>query len=63
MNASWIGTSNADNNGGQPDDFRSGAVFITSTCPGGPFTGTARLKPAGVWVRERIRTPDNFPTS
>jgi endoglucanase len=44
------------------DDFRSGAVFTTGTCPGGPFTGTTRLKPAGVWVRDRIRTPDNFPT-
>ena len=44
------------------DDFRSGAVFTTGTCPGGPFAGTARLKPAGVWVRDRIRTPDNFPT-
>jgi endoglucanase len=45
------------------DDFRSGAAFTTSTCPGGPFTGTSRLKPAGVWVRDRIRTPDSFPTS
>lgn len=44
------------------DDFRSGAVFTTGTCPGGPFAGTSRLKAAGVWVRDRIRTPDNFPT-
>jgi endoglucanase len=41
------------------DDFRSGAVFTTGTCAaGGPYAGTARLKPAGVWVRDRIRTPD-----
>jgi endoglucanase len=46
------------------DDFRSGAVFTTGTCPGGPFTGTTRLKAAGVWVRDHIRNPpDNFPTS
>ncbi|MEU9888524.1 cellulase family glycosylhydrolase [Sphaerisporangium sp. NPDC051011] len=45
------------------DDSRSGAVFTGGTCPNGSFTGTARLKPAGVWVRDRIRTPDDFPTS
>ncbi|GAA2430960.1 hypothetical protein GCM10010191_50780 [Actinomadura vinacea] len=45
------------------DDFRSGAVFKDGTCPNGPWTGTAPLKPAGVWVRERILTPaDDFPT-
>ncbi|MEU4255936.1 glycoside hydrolase family 5 protein [Streptomyces fradiae] len=46
------------------DDHRTGAVFKTGTCAaGGPWTGTAPLKPAGVWVRDRIRTPDDFPTS
>ncbi len=45
------------------DDSRSGAVFTSGTCPGGPFVGTSRLKPAGVWVRDRIRTADDFPTS
>jgi endoglucanase len=45
------------------DDERSGAVFNEGTCPGGPYTGTSRLKSAGKWVRDRIRTPDNFPTS
>ena len=46
------------------DDSRSGAVFTSGTCPGGTFSGTSRLKPAGVWVRERIKSPaDNFPTS
>ncbi|ANN18940.1 chemotaxis protein [Amycolatopsis orientalis] len=44
------------------DDFRSGAVFKTGTCAGSSFTGTSMLKPAGVWVRDRIRTPDDFPT-
>ncbi|MER5456240.1 cellulase family glycosylhydrolase [Micromonospora sp. NPDC002389] len=45
------------------DDFRSGAVFNAGTCNGSSYTGTGVLKPAGVWVRDRIRTPDNFPTS
>jgi len=45
------------------DDERSGAVFTEGTCPSGQFSGTSRLKPAGVWVRDRVRTPDNFPTS
>ncbi|MBC6450135.1 cellulase family glycosylhydrolase [Actinokineospora sp. HBU206404] len=45
------------------DDQRSGAVFQPGTCPGGPYAGTSRLKPAGVWIRERMRTADNFPTS
>jgi endoglucanase len=40
------------------DDPLSGAVFTEDTCPDGPFAGTSRLKPAGRWVRERIRTPD-----
>ena len=42
------------------DDFRSGAVFTTGTCPNGPFAGTGRLKAAGVWIRDRIRTADDF---
>ncbi|WP_291413251.1 cellulase family glycosylhydrolase [Actinophytocola sp.] len=37
------------------DDFRTGAVFEEGTCPNGPFTTPARLKPAGEWVRDRIR--------
>jgi endoglucanase len=45
------------------DDSRSGAVFKGGTCSGSSFTGTGRLKPAGVWIRERIRSADNFPTS
>ncbi|MEV0643755.1 glycoside hydrolase family 5 protein [Phytomonospora sp. NPDC050363] len=38
------------------DDFRSGAAFKTGTCPGGPYAGTSPLKPAGVWIRDRIRS-------
>ncbi|GAA1337606.1 glycoside hydrolase family 5 protein [Saccharothrix algeriensis] len=45
------------------DDKRSGAVFKTGTCSGTSFAGTSKLKPAGVWVRDRIRTADDFPTS
>ncbi|MER6999353.1 cellulase family glycosylhydrolase [Streptomyces sp. NPDC000410] len=45
------------------DDHRSGAVFKSGTCAGdGPWTGTGPLKPAGVWIRDRIRSADNFPT-
>ncbi|MEV4175107.1 cellulase family glycosylhydrolase [Nonomuraea sp. NPDC049709] len=42
------------------DDFRTGAVFTTGTCPNGPFAGTGNLKEAGVWIRDRIRTADDF---
>jgi endoglucanase len=43
------------------DDFRSGAVFATGMCAaGGPYAGTSRLKPAGTWIRERMRTADQF---
>ncbi|SDT38399.1 cellulase family glycosylhydrolase [Actinoplanes derwentensis] len=42
------------------DDMRSGAVFTEGTCAAGAYAGTARLKPAGVWIRDRIRTPDDF---
>ncbi|MFE5934625.1 cellulase family glycosylhydrolase [Streptomyces sp. NPDC056470] len=46
------------------DDHRSGAVFKTGTCDaGGPWTGTSSLKEAGVWIRDRIRSADDFPTS
>ncbi|MGA6167692.1 glycoside hydrolase family 5 protein [Amycolatopsis magusensis] len=45
------------------DDFRSGAVFKEGTCAGSSFSGTGPLKPAGVWIRDRIRSADNFPTS
>lgn len=35
------------------DDHRSGAVFETGTCPGGPY-GSESLKPAGQWIYDRI---------
>ncbi|WP_370948365.1 cellulase family glycosylhydrolase [Amycolatopsis sp. cg5] len=59
LNANKIGWTNWNFS----DDERSGAVFKTGTCAGNNFTGTSVLKPAGVWVRDRIRTPDDFPTS
>ncbi|MBB5954112.1 endoglucanase [Saccharothrix tamanrassetensis] len=45
------------------DDKRSGAVFKQGTCSGSSFAGTGKLKPAGVWIRDRVRTADDFPTS
>ncbi|MFY1631731.1 cellulase family glycosylhydrolase [Solwaraspora sp. WMMB335] len=45
------------------DDFRSGAVFRTGVCAGDSYAGSAVLKEAGVWIRDRIRTADDFPTS
>ncbi|MFD3541406.1 glycoside hydrolase family 5 protein [Streptomyces sp. NPDC058662] len=45
------------------DDGRTGAVFTPGTCAAnGPWAGTSRLKPAGVWIRERVRGADDFPT-
>ncbi|GAB3804802.1 hypothetical protein GCM10027605_29550 [Micromonospora zhanjiangensis] len=38
------------------DDPRSGAVFRAGTCSGTEYAGTDVLKPAGVWIREHIRT-------
>ncbi|WP_091676456.1 glycoside hydrolase family 5 protein [Amycolatopsis marina] len=37
------------------DDWRSGAVFKDGTCGAGPWTGTAPLKEAGVWIRDQLR--------
>ncbi len=43
------------------DDFRSGAVWESGTCSSGLWT-VDNLKPAGRWIRERIRIPeDDFP--
>ncbi|MEV6303274.1 cellulase family glycosylhydrolase [Actinoplanes sp. NPDC051861] len=42
------------------DDMRTGAVFTEGTCAAGAYSGTGRLKEAGVWIRDRIRTPDDF---
>lgn len=38
------------------DDKRSGAVFTKGTCKAGAYADAARLKPAGGWVRDRIRS-------
>ncbi|MFJ2770985.1 glycoside hydrolase family 5 protein [Streptomyces sp. NPDC087300] len=37
------------------DDDRSGAVFKPGTCDGDEWSGTGVLKPAGAWVRERVK--------
>ncbi|WP_328470804.1 cellulase family glycosylhydrolase [Actinoplanes sp. NBC_00393] len=42
------------------DDMRTGAVFTQGTCNAGAYSGTGRLKEAGAWIRDRIRTPDDF---
>ncbi|MET0414766.1 MAG: glycoside hydrolase family 5 protein, partial [Actinoplanes sp.] len=34
--------------------------FTQGTCNTGAYGGTARLKEAGAWIRDRIRTPDDF---
>ena len=41
-------------------DPLSGAAFKEGVCPNGPYTGTAPLKPAGVWIRDQLRLPDEF---
>lgn len=43
------------------DDQRTGAVWNIGTCSSGPWT-VNNLKPAGVWVRDKILSPaDDFP--
>ncbi|GIF73827.1 hypothetical protein Asi02nite_33450 [Asanoa siamensis] len=37
------------------DDKRSGAVFERGTCAANAYADPARLKPAGVWIRDRLR--------
>ena len=41
------------------DDHRSGAVLTEGSCASGSF-GTGNLKEAGTWIRDRMRTPDDF---
>lgn len=45
---SWTNWSISDGDG-------DGDIFRKGTCMGGRFTGTGVLKPAGVWIRQRIR--------
>ncbi|WP_299213413.1 glycoside hydrolase family 19 protein [uncultured Aquimarina sp.] len=43
------------------DDFRSGASWQSGTCSSGIWT-TENLKPAGSWIRDKIKFPaDDFP--
>lgn len=43
------------------DDNRTGAVWTSGTCSNGPWT-PARLKEAGLWVRDKMLSPaDDFP--
>ncbi|GAA3146301.1 cellulase family glycosylhydrolase [Nonomuraea roseoviolacea] len=44
------------------DADESSAAFKPGTCNGGTYAGTAVLTQSGVYMRDRIRTPDNFPT-
>jgi endoglucanase len=45
------------------DHSESSAALLPGTCNGGNYTGTGVLKPSGQFIRGRIMTPDNFPTS
>lgn len=45
------------------DANETAAAFRQGTCAGGGFTGTANLTESGNFMRNRIRTADNFPTS
>ncbi|SDG59132.1 endoglucanase [Sinosporangium album] len=52
---SWVNWNFSDNH-------RSGAVYESGTCDAAnpAWAGTSRLKEAGVWVRDRVRTADDF---
>ncbi|MBQ1023437.1 cellulase family glycosylhydrolase [Micromonospora sp. C95] len=45
------------------DKAEGSAALRPGTCNGSAYTGTSVLTPSGAFMRERIRTPDNFPTS
>lgn len=45
------------------DHTESSAAFRAGTCSGSNYAGTSVLKESGVFVRSRISTADNFPTS
>ncbi|MDG4798061.1 cellulase family glycosylhydrolase [Micromonospora sp. WMMD1082] len=45
------------------DKAEGSAALRPNTCNGSTYTGTSVLTPSGVFMRDRIRTPDNFPTS
>jgi endoglucanase len=45
------------------DHTESSAALLPGTCSGSNYTGNGVLKPSGQFMRSRIMTPDNFPTS
>ncbi|MFE0593162.1 cellulase family glycosylhydrolase [Micromonospora echinospora] len=45
------------------DKAEGSAAFRPGTCYGNTYAGTAVLTESGAFMRSRIRTPDNFPTS
>ncbi|WP_416904886.1 cellulase family glycosylhydrolase [Micromonospora echinospora] len=45
------------------DKAEGSAAFRPGTCYGNTYAGTAVLTESGAFMRNRIRTPDNFPTS
>ncbi|GIJ79159.1 endoglucanase [Micromonospora phaseoli] len=45
------------------DKAEGSAALRPGTCNGSNYTGTSVLTASGTFMRERIRTPDNFPTS
>ncbi len=45
------------------DKAEGSAALRPGTCNGNSYTGTSVLTASGAFMRERIRTPDNFPTS
>ncbi|MFG2039989.1 cellulase family glycosylhydrolase [Dactylosporangium sp. NPDC048998] len=45
------------------DANESSAAFKPGTCAAGSYTNASSLTESGTYVRNRIRTPDNFPTS
>ncbi|MEH1017544.1 cellulase family glycosylhydrolase [Micromonospora sp. CPCC 206060] len=45
------------------DADEGSAAFRPGTCYGSTYAGTAVLTDSGTFMRNRIRTPDNFPTS
>ncbi|MBQ1047312.1 cellulase family glycosylhydrolase [Micromonospora sp. C51] len=45
------------------DKAEGSAALRPGTCNGSTYTGTSVLTTSGAFMRDRIRTPDNFPTS
>ncbi|MFG1659652.1 cellulase family glycosylhydrolase [Micromonospora chersina] len=45
------------------DASEGSAAFRPGTCAGGTYAGTSVLTESGNFMRNRIRTPDSFPTS